>query len=160
MSWVAKRLMDLSTQDDSATDGRARSVLGVIKRWWVAWDHWVYFGVIFGFTAFITGVTYNPGCGPSGLGTQACIEMRDLTVALVLFRANTGYLPSEEEGLDALTRPVFLCGESRRFLEKVPLDPWGRSYQYRLVKEGSRGFVLFSGGKHPGTAESYLPSPW
>lgn len=68
--------------------------------------------------------------------------------ALDQYRADTSRYPTTEQGLAALmTRP---SGESRwdgPYLKRqIPLDPWGRPYQYK--SPGDHGeFDLFSFGR-------------
>lgn len=71
-----------------------------------------------------------------------------LEKALDQFRLDTGHYPSTEQGLASLNdRPASETKWSGPYLKKtVPLDPWGKAYQYR--QPGSHGeYDLFSYGK-------------
>lgn len=68
--------------------------------------------------------------------------------ALGAYRLDVGTFPSSEEGLDALVRkPASAAKWNGPYLEKaVPVDPWGRPYQYR--SPGRQGdFEIVSYGK-------------
>lgn len=68
--------------------------------------------------------------------------------ALDQYRLDTRRYPSSEQGLQALTsRPAGEGSWDGPYLKKeVPLDPWGRPYQYRMP--GTKGdFDIVSYGK-------------
>ena len=80
--------------------------------------------------------------------TAARAQIDALGKALDQYRLDTGHYPSTEQGLDALIqRPQNEPKWSGPYLRKsVPLDPWGRPYQYRAP--GEKGdFDLLSLGK-------------
>jgi len=84
--------------------------------------------------------------------TAARAQIDALEKALDQYRLDTGHYPSTEQGLGALwQRPQNEPKWSGPYLRKtVPLDPWGRPYQYRAP--GEKGdFDLLSYGKD-GTA--------
>ena len=68
--------------------------------------------------------------------------------ALDQYRADTSRYPSTEQGLDALVKKP--NGEARwdgPYLKRaVPLDPWGRPYQYKAPGEHGE-FDIFSLGR-------------
>lgn len=71
-----------------------------------------------------------------------------LEKALDQYRLDVGYYPTAEQGLSALVaRPADEGKWQGPYLKKaVPMDPWGRPYQYKLP--GERGeFDLYSFGK-------------
>jgi general secretion pathway protein G len=80
----------------------------------------------------------------------ARIEMKSLSSALDLFLLDNGRYPTEQEGLKALVaNPGALATWSGPYLKSggggVPLDPWGRPYQYRYP--GQTGdYDVFSNG--------------
>jgi general secretion pathway protein G len=87
----------------------------------------------------------------------ARLQIDQLGSALDLFRLDVGRYPSTQEGLTALvTRPggnppwrgPYLKGTS------VPVDPWGRPYQYRYPGSDGRAYDLFSLGEAGDTADS------
>jgi general secretion pathway protein G len=82
-------------------------------------------------------------------------QLDSLEKALDQYRLDTGHYPSTEIGLTALvTKPASEPKWSGPYLKKaVPLDPWGRAYQYK--SPGDHGdFDLISYGKdgQPGGA--------
>lgn len=79
----------------------------------------------------------------------ARLQIDQMGSALDLFRLDVGRYPTSQEGLGALVgrpggagqwRGPYLKGNS------VPLDPWGRAYQYRSPGTEGRGYDLFSLG--------------
>jgi general secretion pathway protein G len=80
--------------------------------------------------------------------TAARAQIDALEKALDQYRLDTGHYPSTEQGLGALLqRPQNEPKWTGPYLRKnVPLDPWGRPYQYRAP--GEKGdFDLLSLGK-------------
>ena len=57
----------------------------------------------------------------------------NIATALKLYELDNGKYPSSDEGgLSALlTKPASARNWNGPYLEKKPLDPWGREYQYR-----------------------------
>jgi general secretion pathway protein G len=78
----------------------------------------------------------------------AKVQIESLSTSLELYKLDTGRYPDEREGLAALvTRPASVQNWSGPYLkkDKVPADPWGRSYHYRYP--GQRGtFDIYSLG--------------
>jgi general secretion pathway protein G len=65
----------------------------------------------------------------------AQIEVRNLATALDLFMVDVGRYPTQQEGLVALvSNPGHLPSWHGPYLKAnaVPLDPWGRPYQYKI----------------------------
>jgi len=96
-----------------------------------------------------------------GQESVAKIFVRDsIKTPLVQYRMDIGDYPSTAEGLNALVVPS--AGNADRWRGpymdntggKVPLDPWGRPYEYRYpgVKNPG-GYDLYSKG-HDGTADT------
>lgn len=54
-------------------------------------------------------------------------DLASLDTALKLYRLDTGAYPTTEQGLDTL---MSAAGKGP-YLERKPLDPWGRKYLYR-----------------------------
>ena len=78
----------------------------------------------------------------TGRGEQARIAAAkadiqvNIATALKLYELDNGGFPSTEEGLSALlNKPGSATNWSGPYLEKKPLDPWGREYQYRYPGE-------------------------
>ena len=91
-------------------------------------------------------------------------QLDSLEKALDQYRLDTGHYPSTEIGLAALvTKPASEAKWSGPYLKKaVPLDPWGRAYQYKAP--GDHGdFDLISFGKDGqpgGTGEAEDVKNW
>lgn len=84
--------------------------------------------------------------------------------ALDQYRLDTGRYPTTEQGLAALVqRPASESKWSGPYLRKeVPLDPWGKPYQYKFPGEHGE-YDLFSHGKDGqpgGTAEAADITNW
>ncbi|MDI6870539.1 MAG: type II secretion system major pseudopilin GspG [Bacillota bacterium] len=88
--------------------------------------------VIIGFLAALVA----PGVFTRIAGAQrtaAKAQIKTLSLALNLFRTDTGAYPTTEQGLSALRqRPAYGAeGWNGPYLEEdLPKDPWGREYQY------------------------------
>lgn len=73
-------------------------------------------------------------------------------IGLTAYKLDIGNYPSTEEGLNALVKAP--AGKESRwkapYLEEVPLDPWGNTYQYRFPGSrnvnGARGYDVWSLG--------------
>ena len=62
---------------------------------------------------------------------QADVEL-NLSTALKMYELDNGVFPTTEEGLAALlTAPGSARNWKGPYLDKTPLDPWGRTYQYK-----------------------------
>ena len=65
--------------------------------------------------------------------TAAKTDIANLGQALKLYKLDNMRYPSAEQGLQALVvKPTVgsIPGNWRPYLDKLPNDPWGRSYQY------------------------------
>jgi general secretion pathway protein G len=79
----------------------------------------------------------------------AKIQIESLSSALDLFYMDTGRYPSASEGLNALAqRPSGIETWNGPYLkgERVPLDPWGHAYQYRMAVEHNPSYEIISFG--------------
>lgn len=119
--------------------------------------------VIIGLLAGYVGPRYFAQVGKSE--TKAAMAQIDaFAKALDQYRLDTGRYPSTEQGLAALVaRPATEAKWAGPYLNKaVPVDPWGRPYQYR--QPGQHGeFDVFSYGKDGqpgGTAEAADVTSW
>ncbi len=68
-------------------------------------------------------------------------DFKSLQTALKLYRIDNFNYPSTEQGLEALvskptTAPIPRNYKSNGYLENLPKDPWGGSYQYMSPGEG------------------------
>jgi hypothetical protein len=66
------------------------------------------------------------------------------SAALDAFHSASGHLPTEEEGLAVLLRPVSVAGP---YLKWIPTDPWGNALVYRLSAPGD-AFSVYSRGRN------------
>jgi general secretion pathway protein G len=75
-------------------------------------------------------------------------QIAALETALENYRVDTGSFPSTEQGLSALEKaPGNETKWAGPYLKKsLPLDPWGKAYQYRSPGEKSE-FDIFTLGK-------------
>ena len=56
----------------------------------------------------------------------------NIATALKLYELDNGVFPTTDEGLQALlTAPSSARNWKGPYLEKKPVDPWGKTYQYR-----------------------------
>lgn len=74
----------------------------------------------------------------SGRGEQARIAAAkadvgaNIATALKMYELDNGQFPSTEEGLSALmTKTLSAANWNGPYLEKKPIDPWGREYKYK-----------------------------
>ena len=75
-------------------------------------------------------------------------QIAAIETAVENYRVDTGSFPSTEQGLAALEKaPANETKWGGPYLKKaLPLDPWGKAYQYRLPGEKSE-FDIFTLGK-------------
>lgn len=103
--------------------------------------------VIIGLLAGYVAPKYFSQVGKSEIKV-ARAQMGALEKALDQYRLDIGRYPTTEQGLGALVqRPASESKWSGPYLRKdVPLDPWGKPYQYKFPGERSE-YDLFSYGK-------------
>ncbi|APG63524.1 type II secretion system protein GspG [Sphingorhabdus lutea] len=84
---------------------------------------------------------------------KAKADIAVLSTALESYKLDNMTYPSQSEGLNALiTPPANEAGGYRRggYIKKLPNDPWGRAYQYRLGgnngEAANGGFEILSLG--------------
>jgi general secretion pathway protein G len=83
--------------------------------------------------------------------TKAKVDMKSIEEALGLFKLDSGFYPSTDQGLKALVEkpttgriPVKYSAEG--YLKKVPVDPWGTPFVYLSPGLHSNNFDLISYG--------------
>ena len=79
----------------------------------------------------------------------ARLQIESFSSALDLFYLDTGRYPTSSEGLDALTqRPANVPAWNGPYLKggRVPNDPWGNAYQYRVSAERTPPYEIMSLG--------------
>jgi general secretion pathway protein G len=103
--------------------------------------------VIIGLLAGYVAPRYFSQVGKSEIQV-AKAQIDSIEKALDQFRLDMRRYPSAEEGLQALVVKPAAAGDWRGpYLQKaVPLDPWGKSYVYRVPGE-KREFALLSYGR-------------
>ncbi|MFA5147380.1 MAG: type II secretion system major pseudopilin GspG [Candidatus Omnitrophota bacterium] len=74
----------------------------------------------------------------AGRGEQAKVAaaradiQANIATALKLYELDNGNFPTTDEGLSALlVKPSTASNWTGPYLEKKPLDPWGREYKYK-----------------------------
>lgn len=90
---------------------------------------------------------------------SAAIQIERLGTVLDTYRLDVGRYPTSQEGLQVLVvRPMGIDRWDGPYLNKgeLPVDPWGRPYQYRSPGEGGRPYDLWSLGADgsPGGADN------
>ena len=80
--------------------------------------------------------------------TTTMVNLKSLHQAVLQFKFDTGRLPTEEEGLNALiTQPTDVQGwESYLETTDLPRDGWGNEFIYELYPESGKPFVIKSLG--------------
>ena len=83
--------------------------------------------------------------------TKAKVDMKSIEEALGLFKLDSGFYPSTEQGLKALvekptTGRIPTRYSADGYLKKTPVDPWGNSYVYLSPGLHSNNFDLISYG--------------
>ncbi|MFA5060673.1 MAG: type II secretion system major pseudopilin GspG [Candidatus Omnitrophota bacterium] len=75
-----------------------------------------------------------------------------LATALKLYELDNGNFPTTSQGLDALlSKPSGNPAASNwngPYIERKPVDPWGRSYEYASPGEHRSDYDLYSKGKN------------
>ena len=101
--------------------------------------------VILGLLATIVGPSVMNRLG-KGKADIARVQIDNLEGALSLFRFDIGRYPNTSEGLLALVEDPGMQNWGGPYLEKkrVPVDPWGREYEYRCPgQNGDYDIVCF-----------------
>jgi general secretion pathway protein G len=75
--------------------------------------------------------------------TATRAQMRNLEVALDMYRMNHSRYPATEEGLEALLNPP---DRDRGYIDNIPKDAWNNEYMYRYPGENGE-YDLFSYGR-------------
>ena len=119
--------------------------------------------VILGLLAGYVAPRYFSQVGKSEV-TTARAQIGALEKALDQYRLDTGHYPATEQGLAALNdRPADEPRWNGPYLKKaVPVDPWGKPYQYRMPGEHSEVDVFSFGrdGAAGGSGDSADIGNW
>lgn len=98
---------------------------------------------IIGMIAGIVGINLKEQMDFARIKT-AETELHNLAKALALYQMRFRRYPSTQEGLQALVSPPNGSGP---LIDKVPEDPWGKTYIYATTEsEKGRRFLLASAG--------------
>jgi len=90
------------------------------------------------------------GRGEQARSAAAEADIRaNIATALKLYELDNGNYPSSEEGLNALlNKPSSALNWNGPYLEKSPIDPWGKEYKYKCPGEHRvNDYDLYSLGK-------------
>jgi general secretion pathway protein G len=72
----------------------------------------------------------------------------NIAAALKLYELDNGVFPSSADGLKALlTKPASANNWNGPYLDKKPIDPWGRDYQYKSPGTHRPDYDLYSLGR-------------
>lgn len=78
---------------------------------------------------------------------QADINIH-IATALKMYELDNGTFPTTEEGLDALMKkPASAVNWKGPYLERKPIDPWGREYKYKSPGQHRADYDLYSLGR-------------
>jgi general secretion pathway protein G len=75
--------------------------------------------------------------------TATRAQMRNIEVALDMYRMNHSRYPATEEGLEALMNPP---NRERGYIDSIPKDSWDNPYRYRYPGENGE-YDLWSYGR-------------
>lgn len=103
--------------------------------------------VIIGLLAAYVGPKYFSHIGKSEVAV-AKAQITAFEKAIDTFRLDIGHFPSSEDGLSALMSNLHNNSKwNGPYMQKaIPLDPWGRDYQYRAAVK-DKDYEIVSLGK-------------
>jgi len=79
--------------------------------------------------------------------SAAKTDISNLNLAISTFETDNGRIPTNEEGLTALLeKPANADGWKTPYVDKVPVDPWGHAYIYRVPGINGKAYDLFCMG--------------
>jgi general secretion pathway protein G len=74
-------------------------------------------------------------------------QISNFKTSLTAFEIDNGRYPTADEGLAALVEPPSGLDYWHPYMDKLPLDPWGREYVYELSDvNGWATFQMWSAG--------------
>lgn len=79
---------------------------------------------------------------------SAMVQIDNLKASLSLYLVDMGRYPASSEGLEALVKaPPGAASWRGPYVEEdaLPMDPWGRAFQYELPADGARPRVFSLG---------------
>jgi general secretion pathway protein G len=96
----------------------------------------------------------------------AQIQLSEFHRALKLFKMDQGRFPTESEGLEALVQPLRTVPKPDEFPPDggylggpLPVDPWGRPYNYVSPGRGGASYEVISLGEDPDQTADDMVSP-
>ncbi len=83
--------------------------------------------------------------------TKAKQDIRALEAALNLYKLDNFIYPTTDQGLEALVQAPTIAPEPPKwkqggYLDRMPLDPWGKAYVYMAPGDQGRAFDVYSLG--------------
>jgi general secretion pathway protein G len=89
------------------------------------------------------------GRGEQARAAAASADIQaNIATGLKLYELDNGSFPSTEEGLGGLlAKPASAANWNGPYLEKKPIDPWGKEYKYKSPGDHRGDYDLFSTGK-------------
>jgi general secretion pathway protein G len=89
------------------------------------------------------------GRGEQAKKAAAQADIRaNIATGLKLYELDNGAFPTSEEGLNALLeKPSSTANWNGPYIEKKPVDPWGREYKYKSPGEHRVDYDLYSLGR-------------
>ena len=90
------------------------------------------------------------GQGEEAKRTATSVQIREIEQALEMYRLDNSMYPTTAQGLEALVNKPSTPPEPRRYrqggyIRRLPVDPWGSQYVYRMPGDHAE-FDLFSKG--------------
>lgn len=84
-------------------------------------------------------------------GAAAQSDIKAIAMALDIYKLDNHQYPSSQQGLEALVNKPSGNPPARNwnpdgYLKRLPIDPWGNAYQYRVPGTRGGGYDLFSFG--------------
>jgi len=78
--------------------------------------------------------------------TKATADITTLSGLLDIFETDNGRYPTADEGLQALVNNPGNLANWKHLTDRIPLDPWGHPYVYRIPGTNGKAFDLISYG--------------
>lgn len=99
------------------------------------------------------GTVYFMGQLQEGRESAARAQAYEISKALDLYKLKFGTYPTTAEGLEVLTNP----SRGQPLMEKVPVDPWSRPYNYENPgTHNTKGVDVWSDGPEGEGGESAI----
>src|SRR5215203_1455945 len=109
--------------------------------------------LVVGIIVIILGVAVSKLGNTTGVAKDMRVtaDLQAISTQLRLYESVNGFVPTTEQGLDALVNPPNTAPKPTRWYQlfkELPKDPWGSNYVY-----------LSPGRKNPGSYDLYSPGP-